>query len=75
MGLKEKLINALGGTVVKKTANTAYGNEFLKYGNRNNPLVGDWSEVKISDEDMYKGYSYAVIGKDKFEYLGKARGD
>ena len=63
MGLKEKLINALGGTVVKKTANTAYGNEFLKYGNRSNPLVGDWSEVKISDEDMYKGYSYAVIQK------------
>lgn len=63
MGLKEKLINALGGTVVKKTTNTAYGNEFLKYGNRSNPLVGDWSEVKISDEDMYKGYSYAVIQK------------
>lgn len=63
MGLKEKLINALGGTVVKKTNNTAFGNEFLKYGNRGEKLVGDWSEVKISDEDMYKGYSYAVIQK------------
>ena len=63
MGIKEKIINALGGTVVKKTTNTAYGNDFLKYGNRANPLVGDWSEVKISDEDMYKGYSYAVIQK------------
>lgn len=62
MGLKEKLINALGGTVVQKTKNTAYGNDFLKYGNRT-PLIGDWSEVKISDEDMYKGYSYAVIQK------------
>lgn len=68
MGFREKLINALGGTVAKvpetkKTANTAYGNDFLKYGNRTSPLVGDWAEVKISDEDMYKGYSYAVIQK------------
>ena len=63
MGIREKIVNALGGTVAKKTTNTAYGNDFLKYGNRANPLVGDWSEVKISDEDMYKGYSYAVIQK------------
>lgn len=65
MGFKEKLINALGGSVVKKTSNTAFGKDFLKYGNRgrNAPLYPDWSEVKISDEDMYKGYSYAVIQK------------
>ena len=65
MGFKEKLINALGGSVVKKTSNTAFGNDFLKYGSRGkgSPLYPDWSEVKISDEDMYKGYSYAVIQK------------
>ena len=63
MGLKEKIINALGGTVSNKTANSAFGNDFLKYGNRQPVLNPEWSDVRISDEDMYKGYGYAVIQK------------
>jgi len=63
MGLKEKIINALGGSVVKKTNNSVSGREFLKYGSRQQPLQADWADVRISDEDMYKGYGYAVIQK------------
>lgn len=64
MGLKEKIINALGGTVPKKTTNSVTGHEFLKYGNRQQSALNpDWAEVRMSDEDMYKGYGYAVIQK------------
>ena len=63
MGFREKLINALGGQMTPRTTNSAFGNDFLKYGNRSKPLTPEWSEVKMSDEDMYKGYSYAVIQK------------
>ena len=45
MGLKEKIINALGGTVSNKTANSAFGNDFLKYGNRQPVLNPEWSDA------------------------------
>ena len=63
MSLKSRIVNALGGEM--KTTN-ARSNDFLKYGNRNrniSPLAADWSEIKMTDQDMYRGYSYAVIQK------------
>lgn len=38
-------------------------NKFLRYGNGPKPLTQNWSEVRMSDEDMYTGYSYAAIVK------------
>lgn len=62
MNLKERLINALGGEV--KTTNTVSGNDFLKYGSRGRGYINpDWKEVKMDDEDIYRGYPYAVIQK------------
>ena len=59
MGLREKLVNALGGQIVRSSRPSA--NDFLRYGNRTEPLYPTWSQVKMSDRDMYKGYSYAAI--------------
>lgn len=36
--------------------------QFLRYGNRK-PMLPDWTEVVMSDEDFYTGYSYAAITK------------
>lgn len=36
-------------------------NSFLRNGNRNKPLVEDWSKIIISDKELYTGYSYAAI--------------
>lgn len=67
MSLKDKIINALGGEIKKtpqKTQNSfVRGNDFLRYGARNDTLYSDWSDIKLSNEDMYRGYSYAVIQK------------
>lgn len=42
---------------------TSEANRFLRYGSGQKPLTQNWSEVKMSDEDMYTGYSYAAIVK------------
>lgn len=42
---------------------TSEANKFLRYGSGQKPLTQNWSEVKMSDEDMYTGYSYAAIVK------------
>jgi len=42
---------------------TSEANRFLRYGSGQKPLVQNWSDVKMSDEDMYTGYSYAAIVK------------
>ena len=34
-------------------------NQFLRYGNRT--MVPEWSQVVMSDEDLYSGYTYAAI--------------
>ena len=60
MNFKNRIITALGG--VPKETNSVRGNDFLRFGNRQ-PLVDDWKDVKIDDEDVYKGYPYAVIQK------------
>ena len=66
MGLRDTFLNMLGGETheVQKTDNSVYksARDFLRYGNREK-LFPDWSEVKMPDSDMYRGYSYAVIQK------------
>lgn len=46
---------------VKKTTNS-FGNDFLRYGNRER-MSADWVETELPTEDLYKGYSFAVIQK------------
>jgi len=60
MNFKNRIITALGG--VPKETNSVRGNDFLRFGARER-LVDDWKEVKMDDEDVYKGYPYAAIQK------------
>lgn len=56
----------LGGQEIPKQKNSVNGNSFLRHGNRSTnaaPLLPEWSDVKMSDKDLYKGYTYAVIQK------------
>lgn len=52
--LTQKTNNSLGVTEA---------NRFLRFGNGEKPLIQNWSEVKMSDEALYKDYGYAVINK------------
>lgn len=47
--------------------------DFLRYGNKSGTLYQDWSQVEMSDQDMYTGYSYAAIKKraNRASVLGK----
>lgn len=40
----------------------ALARRFLRYGNKDNkPLVQNWSQVIMTDRDLYTGYSYSAI--------------
>lgn len=39
--------------------------QFMRYGN-NNRMLSNWSEVMISDKEMYTGYAYAAIRNRAF---------
>lgn len=71
MSIKTKIINLLGGEA--KTNNTALGRQFLRYGNRGDNLLADWSDIKMADNEMYRGYSYAVIQKRANKVAGLAK--
>lgn len=66
MALRDTFLNMLGVSApeVPKTDNSVFksARDFLRYGNREK-LYPDWSDVKMPDSDMYRGYSYAVIQK------------
>ena len=66
MGLRDTFLNMLGGESqeFQKTDNSVLrgARDFLKYGNRDK-LYPSWSDIKMPDSDMYRGYSYAVIQK------------
>lgn len=57
------VVNALAGKTNNSSLSTSEANRFLRYGSGQKPLVQNWSDVKMSDEDMYTGYSYAAIVK------------
>lgn len=56
-------VTAFSGEQKTTNSMSATGaHDFLKYGNRR-PMLQDWSQVEMSDQDMYSGYSYAAIKK------------
>lgn len=66
MNIIERVVNSYTAfTGNNRATNSASSdpNSFLKYGNRHKRLLQDWSQVEMSDEDMYTGYSYAAIKK------------
>lgn len=66
MSLRDTFLNMLGANnpsmVKQDNAVFKSARDFLRYGNREK-LYPDWSDVKMPDSDMYRGYSYAVIQK------------
>lgn len=76
MSIYNRVKNAYDAfTSTEKTKNslTNEAADFLRYGNRNRPLLQSWSQVEMSDQDMYTGYSYAAINKraNRASALGK----
>lgn len=64
MSLISRAVNAINAFQSRETAkNDAHAepNNFLRYGNRNKPMYQNWSQVEMSDQDMYTGYAYAAI--------------
>lgn len=53
-------IKAAFSATDKNSMNLPLGKQFLKHGNRK-PLVQNWSQVIMTDRDLYTGYSYASI--------------
>jgi hypothetical protein len=51
--------NRIFGIFRKKDNSMSLPNQYLKYGNRK--MMPNWSDVEISDRDLYTGYSYAAI--------------
>ena len=76
MSLSKRVTNAVKALVApqEKTSNASNpARDFLRYGNRNPIMQQDWSQVQVSDQDMYTGYSYAAINKraNRAVILGK----
>lgn len=70
--------NAFAGNknTPQKTENSSLrsqARDFLRNGTGSKPLIQEWSDVVITDEDMYTGYSYAAITKraNKTAWLSK----
>lgn len=55
------VVKTFGGNI-EKTTNSIRSNDFLRFGNRDR-MLGEWSQVEITPQDMYRGYSFAVIQK------------
>lgn len=65
MNLQQRVKNA-AQALTGKTSNSldvSEAKKFLRNGSGAKPLMSNWSDVKMSDEDMYTGYSYAAIVK------------
>lgn len=67
MSLRDTFLNMLGAGNEEariKQKNTVFkdARDFLRNGNRDR-LTPTWSDIQMSDRDMYRGYSYAVIQK------------
>jgi hypothetical protein len=61
MKFRDRIANVLASK--DKAANSAsvpLGQQFLRYGNREN-MLGNWSQVVIREEDKYTGLLYAAI--------------
>lgn len=62
MSFAQRIRNSLNAfrEPAKNSMGTSLGSQFLKYGN-SKPLVQDWSQVVMRDQDLYTGYSYGAI--------------
>lgn len=66
MNLQQRVSNAAQALIGRQDNSLRVpteANKFLRNGSGQAPLVSNWSDVKMSDEDMYTGYSYAAIVK------------
>lgn len=76
MKFTTRVRNAIEGFSGAKAQNDLSGrrmaSDFLRNGNSKR-MVQDWSQVEMSDQDMYTGYSYAAIRKraNRASALGK----
>lgn len=68
-------VTAFSNQTEEKATNSSRGlaADYLRNGNKHQPLLQDWSQVEMSDQDMYTGYSYAAINKraNRASVLGK----
>lgn len=48
---------------VAGTPNFSDPNFFLKHGNQNKPMLQDWSQTLMSDEDFYTGFGYGAVNR------------
>ena len=76
MKFSERVTNAVKAFTApteKATNSSNPAQDFLRYGNKNTVMAQDWSQVQVSDRDMYTGYSYAAINKraNRAVILGK----
>lgn len=80
MNLTDRAVNAFKAftnqnTETTKNSSRGTAAEFLNNGSRRSigPITQDWSQVEMSDQDMYTGYSYAAIKKraNRASALGK----
>jgi hypothetical protein len=59
--LQHRIRNAIKGfNATTNSGNLREARQFLKYGN-NQKMMPDWSQVVISDKDIYTGYMYGAI--------------
>lgn len=58
----KNVIGRFSNNAVSKTSNGFSGNDFLRFGNRDR-MMADWSQVDMPQEDLYRGYAFAVIQK------------
>lgn len=56
----DKLRQRLSQLILPLRNSMSLPNQFLKYGNGSR-MASNWSDVMISDKDLYTGYGYAVI--------------
>ncbi len=77
MKFTTRIRNAVEGFAGQRATNDLSGrqlaNDFLRNGGNSRRMVQDWSQVEMSDQDMYTGYSYAAIRKraNRASALGK----
>lgn len=76
MKITNKIKNAIvafNGTDKQENSFRDESTNFLRFGARNRMLAQNWSQVEMTDEDMYTGYGYAVIERraNRASALGK----
>src|SRR4030067_1168290 len=58
-GRMDKIRKAVAGIISPVKNAMSLPTQFLKYGTRG--MKSDWTEVIMSDQDLYTGYGYAAI--------------